>query len=79
MLTDGIKFKNFKFKKNYNVERKFNELINEKNHVLDSLRKNYISSYSKQTLKKYKNTSQFKIIGMGGSTLGSQTIYEFKT
>ena len=77
MLTDGIKFKNFKFKKNYNVERKFNELINKKNHVLDSLRKNYISSYSKQTLKKYKNTSQFKIIGMGGSTLGSQTIYEF--
>ena len=39
MLTDGIKFKNFKFKKNYNVERKFNELINKKNHVLDSLRK----------------------------------------
>ena len=77
MLTDGIKFKNFKFKKNYNVERKFNELINEKNHVLVSLRKNYLSSYSKQTIKKYKNTSQFKIIGMGGSTLGSQTIYEF--
>ena len=78
MLTDGIKFKNFKLKiKNYKVNKKFSELLNEKNYILDSLKKNYTSSYSKQTLNKFKNALQFKIIGMGGSTLGSQTIYEF--
>ena len=78
MLTDGIKFKNFKLKiKNYKVKKKFSELLNEKNYILDSLKKNYTSSYSKQTLNKFKNAPQFKIIGMGGSTLGSQTIYEF--
>ena len=75
MLTDGIKFKNFKLKiKNYKVKKKFSELLNEKNYILDSLKKNYTSSYSKQTLNKFKNAPQFKIIGMGGSTLGSQKI-----
>tara|TARA_B100000989_G_scaffold289404_1_gene261199 strand:- start:908 stop:2068 length:1161 start_codon:yes stop_codon:yes gene_type:complete len=80
MLTSGISFKNFKKNKKLNntkVRKKFFSLLNEKNYILDSLRKNYKDNFSKQIINKYKKYSTFKVIGMGGSTLGTQTIYEF--
>ena len=80
MLTSGIYFKNFKKNKKTNtsqVKKKFLLLFQEKNYILDSLKKNYKDSFSKKIINKYKKYSTFKLIGMGGSTLGTQTIYEF--
>ena len=80
MLTSTINFKNFK-KKNKLIEiqikNKLNSLLNEKNFILESLKKSYKNSYSKKKLAKYKKINNFKVIGMGGSTLGTQTIYDF--
>ena len=80
MLTSGINFKNFKTNKkksNSKTRNFFLSLFNEKNHVLESLKKNYKDNFSKKLINKYKKYSTFKVIGMGGSTLGTQTIYEF--
>tara|TARA_B100000989_G_scaffold145589_2_gene108518 strand:+ start:135 stop:1304 length:1170 start_codon:yes stop_codon:yes gene_type:complete len=80
MLTSKINFKNFK-KKNKLIEiqikNKLNSLLNEKNFILESLKKSYKNSYSKKKLAKYNKIDNFKVIGMGGSTLGTQTIYDF--
>ena len=78
MLTDGINFKNFNVKaKPQLVKKKFELLIKENNEVLKSLSKNYQNSFSKNFVSKYKKFSNFRIIGLGGSTLGSQAIYQF--
>ncbi len=78
MLTSQIIFNNFKIKKNNTKAQKaLISLINNKNEVIKSLSKDYKSSYSKNLVKKYKNTSNFRIIGMGGSSLGAQSIYDF--
>ena len=80
MLTSGIYFKNFKINKKINnsqVKKKLLLLFKEKNYILDSIKKNYKDSFSKKIINKYKKYSTFKVIGMGGSTLGTQTIYEF--
>ena len=78
MLTTGINFKIFKKKsKNKNVERLFLSLISKKDHLLMSLSKNYKDSYTKKTIKKFKKNLIFRLIGMGGSTLGAQTLYQF--
>ena len=39
--------------------------------------KNYINSYDKKLLNKYKKFLNFRVIGMGGSILGTQAIYDF--
>ena len=80
MLTPGIYLKNFKKNKKTNssqVKKKLLLIFKEKNYILDSLKKNYKDSFSKKIINKYKKYSTFKVIGMGGSTLGTQTIYEF--
>ena len=78
MLTQNIRFKNFKIKKkDKKIKNLFLHIIKEKSHILLSLGKNYRNSFSKKILKKYKNFVNFRVIGMGGSTLGTQAIYEF--
>ena len=78
MLTDGINFKNFNVKaKPQLVKKKFELLIKQNNEVLKSLSKNYQNSFSKNFVSKFKKFSNFRIIGLGGSTLGSQAIYQF--
>ena len=80
MITTGIKFKNFKIKKdNSLIKKKLDTLISEKNYILDSLKKNYKDSYLKKKIKKFRNSKNFRIIGMGGSTLGAQSIFSFLT
>ena len=39
--------------------------------------KNYKNSYDKKLLNKYKKSLNFRVIGMGGSILGTQAIYDF--
>ena len=78
MLTPGINLTSFKKKiKILKVKQNLTTLIKEKNHVISSLGKNYKNSYSKKQLDKYKKSSNFRLIGMGGSTLGTQAIYHF--
>ncbi|WP_440908339.1 glucose-6-phosphate isomerase [Candidatus Pelagibacter sp.] len=78
MLTSGISFVNFKKKnKSFKLRKNLQLIINDKNEILNSLSKNYQDSYKKNLINKYKAFSNYRIIGMGGSILGTRTIYEF--
>ena len=78
MLTSGINFINFKSKvKTRRLKNLLKSIIKDKNQVIESLGKNYKNSYTKKQIFKYKKSLGFRIIGMGGSTLGAQTIYDF--
>ncbi len=78
MLTRNIDFKNFKIKKKtLNVKKKLKKLLQENNEVIKSLGKTYKNSYNKKLVNKYNKGLNYRIIGMGGSTLGAQTIYDF--
>ncbi|MDA9600058.1 glucose-6-phosphate isomerase [Candidatus Pelagibacter sp.] len=78
MLTTGINFINFKNKKNLlPIKKKLISNLKLKNEVLNSLSQNYKNSFDRKFLNKYKNNLNYRIIGMGGSTLGSQSIYDF--
>ena len=78
MLTSGINFINFKIKKeSLLIKKKLGSILKSKNEVLNSLSQNYKNSFTKKFLHKYKKTLNYRIIGMGGSTLGTQTIYDF--
>ena len=78
MLTAGIKFKNFTHKnKSSKLKKLFLNLISEDNQILNSLKKSYKNSFSKKQLNKFKKSNNFNVIGMGGSSLGSQAIFDF--
>ena len=78
MLTPGISFINFKKKnKSENLKKKLQLIIKEKNEILNSLSINYKDSFKKNLINKYKVFSCFRVIGMGGSILGTRAIYEF--
>ena len=78
MITSRINFKNFQIKAdNKKVKKLLFSIISKRDSLLLSLSKNYQDSFSKSIIKKYKKKLNFKIIGMGGSTLGAQTIYQF--
>ena len=78
MLTSGIRFKSFKIKaKSHEVKKKLRFLIKEKNEILNSLGRGYKNSFSRSFISRYKKFDNFRVIGLGGSTLGSQAIYQF--
>ncbi|MDC3203988.1 glucose-6-phosphate isomerase [Candidatus Pelagibacter sp.] len=78
MLSPGIKFKPFKNKKKVKkIKDILDKLLIKQNQVLCSLGISYKYSYDNRYLKKFKNSSNIRIIGMGGSTLGTQAIYDF--
>ena len=78
MLTSGINLKNFKIKKkNLTIKKNYNSLINETNEILSSFKKTYVNNYKKKDLIKFKKFNNFRVIGMGGSSLGAQAIYDF--
>ena len=78
MLTKSINFKNFSVKTNHiNLKKKLNIVIKKNNEILKSLGNNYIYSYDKKKINKFKKNLNFRIIGMGGSSLGAQAIYDF--
>ena len=78
MFTQNISFKNFSFKKkNLVVKKNLNGILNEKNQVIRSLSKSYKDSFCKKNTKCFNKKFDYRIIGMGGSTLGAQAIYYF--
>ena len=78
MLTKNIKLKLFKNKKlNKNLKKKLITLLNEENFIIKSLKKEYKNNFNKKTISKFKNFINYRVIGMGGSSLGTQAIYDF--
>ena len=78
MLTKNIKFKLFRKKKfNENLKKKLINLLNEENFVIKSLKKEYSNSFNKKKISKFKSFINYRVIGMGGSSLGTQAIYDF--
>ena len=78
MLTKSVKFTNFKIKKNsLLIKKKLISLLKSKNEILNSLSQNYKDNFTKKILLKYKRNTNYRVIGMGGSSLGTQTIYDF--
>ena len=80
-LSQNIHFKNFKIKKNKtkinNLKKKLLSLCNEKNEIIASLSKKYKYSFKNNEIRKYKNFLNYRIIGIGGSSLGAKAIYNF--
>ena len=77
-ITRNISFENFK--QNYSLSKKRIELDLRKinNEIINSLKPTYKYSYSKKLLKKYeKKFSILRLIGMGGSILGTKAIFSF--
>jgi len=81
MLTSNIRLINFKKIKNKifkNKLKKFKKINFVSEYpLLETLTKNYKYSYSKSDINKFKKNSTIRLIGMGGSILGAETIYQF--
>ncbi len=78
MITSGIFFKNFELKKKSpKIKKKLEKFIAENNSITQSLKKNYQDFFKKKELKKYKSFKNIRVIGMGGSSLGTEAIYDF--
>ena len=78
MLTPGISLINFKKKSNLLiVKKKLSKILKKRNQVLESLSTNYKDSYNRERIRNYKKFLNFRLIGMGGSSLGAQAIYDF--
>ena len=78
MLTRNINFINFKIKKkNKKINLILKSILKKNNGVIQSLRKTYKDSYNYKNLRSLKKNFDYRIIGMGGSTLGAQAIYDF--
>ena len=80
-LTNNINFENFKNKKNKKNEKKiyqfFRNLLKEQNAIISSFKSSYKDSWNKKIFKKYNKYKTIMLIGMGGSIMGSRSIYSF--
>ena len=78
MLFGKIKLKNFESKKSiFKIKKDLKKLIKENNKILNTLKSTYEYSYNKSIILRNKNFKKLNIIGMGGSILGAEAIYNF--
>jgi len=78
MISKDINFKNFNLKnKNQKLKQNLISILSEENEVINSLKRNYKNSYTKKLINKFKKSKNFRLIGMGGSILGTNSIYKF--
>lgn len=78
ILTNNIIFRNFKEKRKiHSLNKILNEILQKKNEILKSMTPDYKYSFSSKLIKKFKKFSKMRIIGMGGSILGTKAIYSF--
>ena len=82
MFTKNIVFKNFNSHLNLKYKKKNLSIFNKKDlfvkyPLLKTFSKEFKYSYSKNLVNKYKKSSTFRVIGMGGSILGTEAIYYF--
>ena len=78
MLSNNISFKNFNIKnKDNKIKKRLFLILKEKNQSIESLKKEYKYTFNKNKIEKFKKSGNFRLIGMGGSILGAQAIYDF--
>ena len=78
MFTKGIKLENFTNKKKLSkIKLSLKDTLRENNEIIKSLKPNYKYSFSKKIISKIKKYNDVCIIGMGGSILGTRSIYNF--
>ena len=78
MITSGIKLINFKkINNSLYIKKNLKLILKEKNQVIESLKTSYQNNFEKKKILKYKKATNFRIIGMGGSSLGTNAIYDF--
>ena len=81
MLTKYINFKNFRINKNIKSKKKIKKnlekLLKEKSIILKSLSRSYKNTYNKAMISKLMKYSHVNVVGMGGSVLGAESIYDF--
>ena len=82
MYNKSIIFKNFNFKNKRsnqlkNILKYLKKILEDDNHIIKSLKNDYKNSYDKKSILRLKKFDQIKLIGMGGSILGSRAIYDF--
>ena len=82
MFSRNIKFINFINKKNSKTNKILKSFIKDKSllkkyPLLNSLTKNFQYSYQKKKISKFQNFSEVNLIGMGGSIIGAEAIYDF--
>ena len=81
MFTKNIKFKNFIKIKKSKINKILRSIIKDKNIIekyplLKTMDKNYKYTFKKRNFY-FNPFSEFNILGMGGSILGSEAIYNF--
>ena len=77
-ITSNLSFKNFTKKKNYNqINQYLKKILSEKNEIINSLKTSYKYSFSQKLVKNYNSINILRIIGMGGSILGTKAIHSF--
>ena len=80
MLLKNISFEKFKVTtKNLKIKNKVEKLLDyhSKQKLIKTFTKTYKYSFDRNKIKKFKNYSNYRIIGMGGSSLGIQALYNF--
>ena len=71
-------FKNFlNIKNNKLIKKDFLNLLKDQPALFETLKPTFKYSYSKKAISKYKKFSNIRVIGMGGSILGTEAIYNF--
>ena len=81
MFSKNIVFRNFKLKKNIKDQKKLKKILKKElflsSDLLNSFTKKYNYSFTKKKIQKYRNYETINLIGMGGSILGTEAIYDF--
>ena len=78
MLTKSIELKNFNYKKNNkNIFNKLKLILNNKSETIRSLSKDYKDNYKYKKISQITRNKDIRLIGMGGSILGSKAIFNF--
>ena len=77
VILKNFKVKNIKTKTNIFIKKIIFKQIRDSKNVLNTLSKRYNYNYKKKNLSIFKKFKEFNLIGMGGSTLGTEAIYFF--
>ena len=78
MISKTIDFKNFLSKKITKKNRKnLLNLLKNNSEIINSLKSNYKDNYNFRRIKKDIKNLEIRIIGIGGSILGSEAIHSF--
>ena len=75
--TPNLKFENFKLKKFKKKISKIDSSYLNSFKILDTLKPKFNYSFNSKDIKRIKKNKIFRVIGMGGSSLGVEAIYQF--